>query len=174
MTKRLYTLRTGNWDWTGQKAISMVQGVKDSALVPFTVEKIDVYWEAVKSPQLDDTFYISWSFGDEAPDAEFQGVVRPSRNTLMGADPDLAYCTAMYRSIDRSVDGPPAYLTQGAYAWSPSPGDSVHSFDLTELGGLSIDKVNAYPTGCLTLSFWHDQAYHAESYRMIITVSEDT
>jgi len=172
MTKRYYTLRTGDWAWTGQKTISLVQGVLSGTLVPFTVEKIDVYWEAVKGAQLDDTFYISWGFSDEAPDAEFQGVVRPSRNTLVGASPDLAYCTAMYRSINSG--GAPGARTQGPYAWSPSPGGSHHSFDLTELGGLTVDKDNAYPTGCLNLLFWHDMACYGTSYRMVITVSEDT
>lgn len=173
MTKRLYTLRTGDWSWTGQKTISMTQGVLSGTLVPFTVEKIDVYWEAVKGAQLNDTFYMNWGFSDEAPDAEFQGVVQPSRYTLVGVAPDLAYCTALYRSIDYSGVAP-GVRTQGPYAWSPGPGVSHHTFDLTEIGGLTVDKVNAYPTGCLNLLFWHDMAYYATSYRMIITISEDT
>lgn len=175
MTKRLYTLRTGNWDWGpigGPKNIWIGQGVKDGDYVPFTVEKIDVYWSAVPGADLQDTFYFNWGFGDEFPDTEFTGFMQPDRLTVVGAASEKAFCNASWKSAD--FGDIPGSRVQGPYAWSPGPGNSHHSFDLTEIGGLTIDKTVVYPVTVLSLRFWHDLTYYGHSYRMIITVSEDT
>jgi hypothetical protein len=171
VTKRLFTLSTGAWDWTGPKNIFILQGPGFN--VPFTLEKIDVYWEAVKGSQLDDTLYFNWRYRDDWPDSPYlvEPPNQPSILTNEILSPLMSKCRAMYASADYGIPVP----EDGPLCWSPSPGDSKHTFDLMQLGGLTADwTANDGAGSCLHLAFKHNLEYYVNSYRMVLTIIEDT
>jgi hypothetical protein len=173
MTKKLYTLRTGAWDWTAPKNIFILAGGAGTMNpVPFVVERIDAYWEAVKGDQLRDTLYFNWRVRDDFPDSPYLVTPPEQANVLraQGLSPTFAECDARYASADYGIPIP----EDGPFCWSPSPGDSVHTFDLTQIGGLIIDPAASDGGACLHLAFKHDAEYYGQSYRFVITISEDT
>lgn len=165
MTKRYFLANTATATFVGPNGRIWV----NQGAVPFTIERIDISWAAINGPLLADTFYMNWRHVSDFPDISFDGPlsVRPLNYVFPTEGPHFA---TLYTSGAPGI----AIPQEGPLMWSPAPGESTYSFDVSPFGGIVMDSAADDGDGCIEISFTHDFNYNAGAYLISLLISEDT
>jgi hypothetical protein len=152
----------------------------DSGGTPFAVERIDVSWSAKdakdksccsckdQSPFIADTFYLNWRHTDNFPDLSMDGELTVQPLQFLDPPDGPAFQTS-YKTGNFGVSVP----REGPFMWSPSLGESIHSFDLTPYGGIITDSAASDGEGVLEVSFTHEFSQPTSPYRISFLISQE-